>query len=187
MPHSRRYWLGALAVVVAAAVPPAATAQTASASSLRAAFLFNFAKFTDWPADALGPAAPLVICVLGDPAAAAVLEDSTRTQTVGGHRIVVWKGLGEGPIQSCHVLYFATAAERQMRALLDSVRGAPVLTVGESPLFAENGGAVQLFRENDRMRFAVNTDAVAEQKLHLSSQLLSLAKVVRTRKNASQN
>jgi hypothetical protein len=172
---------------VAAAVPTASTAQTASASSLRAAFLFNFAKFTEWPADALGPAAPLVICVVGDPAAATVLEHSTRTQTVGGHRIVVWQGLGEGPIQSCHVLYFAMTAERQMRALLDSVRGAPVLTVGESPQFAENGGSVQFFRENDRMRFAVNIDAVTEQKLRLSSQLLSLAKLVRTRKDAPQD
>src|SRR3954462_1180404 len=128
----------------AAATSPAA-AQTATASSLRSAFLFNFAKFTQWPAEALPPAAPLVICILGDPPVAAELEQSSRNQILEGHRIVVWKGLGEGPPQSCHVLYVAAALERQVQALLDTVRNAPVLTVGESALFAEAGGSVQLF------------------------------------------
>jgi hypothetical protein len=175
----------AFLLCVAAVIP--AAAQTATASSLRSAFLFNFAKFTQWPAEALPPAAPLVICVLGDPAVAAELEQSARNQILEGHRIVVWKGLGEGSVQSCHMLYVAAAVERQVQASLDTVRNAPVLTVGESSLFAETGGSVQLFRENDRMRFAVNIDAVQRQKLHLSAQLLSLAKVIRSSKDAPRN
>ena len=182
--HLPRRWSLALALVLHALTTTAASAQTASAPSLRAAFLFNFAKFTEWPADALPPATPLVICVLGDPAAAAALQQSARNQTVGGHRIVVRKGLDEGPVQSCHVLYVATAVELQVRTLLDSVKGAPVLTVGESAFFAADGGSVQLFRENDRMRFAVNIDAVQGQKLRLSAQLLNLAKLVRSNKDA---
>jgi hypothetical protein len=175
----------AFVVWIAAVIP--VTAQTATASSLRSAFLFNFAKFTEWPADALPPAAPLVICVLGDPAVAAALEQSARNQTLEGHRIVVWKGIGEGSVHSCHVLYVGGSVDRQVQGLLDTVRNAPVLTVGESALFAETGGSVQLFRENDRMRFAVNIDAVQRQKLHLSAQLLSLAKVIRSSKDAPRN
>ena len=160
--------------------------QSATAAALTSAFLFNFAKFTDWPETALPVAAPLVICVLGDPAAAASLEQSSRNQLLDGHRIVVWQGLGEGPVQSCHVLFIGAAVERQLRGLLDSVKNTPVLTVGESPTFAENGGSVQLFRENDRMRFAVNIDTIQRQKLHLRAQLLSLAKLVRSSKDAPQ-
>lgn len=177
----------ALAFLLCAAAAHPAAAQRATASSLRAAFLFNFAKFTQWPADALPPAAPLILCVVGDPAVAAALEQSARNQILEGHRMLVWKSPGEGSVQSCHVLYVAAVVERQEQALLDAVRNAPVLTVGESPLFAETGGTVQLFQENDRMRFAVNIDAVQRQKLHLSAQLLSLAKVIRSSKDAPRN
>lgn len=170
-----------LAIIIQALLSLPLSAQTATSPATTAAFLLNLAKFTQWPAEALPPAAPLIVCVLGDPAAAAALDQSSRNQLLEGHHIVVWRGNGEGRPQSCHVLFVAAAMEEEVRGVLNEVKGAPVLTVGDSMLFAETGGSVQLFRENDRTRFAVNIDVVHRQKLHLSAQLLTLAKLVRTK------
>jgi YfiR/HmsC-like len=175
------------ALLLSVCVPASAGAQTGSASSLRAGFLFNFAKFTEWPADVLPPAAPLVICVIGDGPSAEILEHTTRRQVVQGHPVVVWKGQGEGSVRSCQVLFLGKSLEKQVLAVIDSVKGAAVLTVSEAPLFAQTGGTVQLFTENDRMRFAVNVEAAQRHRLRLSAQLLSLAKLVKDDKDASQH
>ena len=90
-------------------------------------------------------------------------------------------------MRSCQVLFLGSSLARQALAVVESVKGAAVLTVSESPLFAQAGGTVQLFTENDRMRFAVNVDAAQRQRLRLSAQLLSLAKLVRDDKDASQH
>jgi len=156
-------------------------AEQATAPALRAEFLFRFAAFTEWPAEALLPGAPLVICVLGDSRAAAGLEEYASRRTIQGHRIVVWKGLGEGPVHACHVLYVEKAFEKYVTQVLDGVRDAPVLTVGDSPRFAQTLGTVQFLTDSDRtMKFAINVEAARRKNLRLSSQLLSLAKIVRT-------
>ena len=67
----------------------------------------------------------LVICVLGDPAVAAALEQSARNQILEGHRMVVWKGIGEGSVHSCHVLYVGGSVERQVQAPARHGQGTP--------------------------------------------------------------
>lgn len=158
-----------------------APAQTASAPSLHAAFVFNFAKFTEWPKAALPPVAPLIICVLGDPAAASALDQAVNRQTVQGHQVLVRQTLDDGSGHACHVLFIGRSLDKSATALLDEVKGNPILTVSESPAFAEIGGAIQIFTENDRMRFAINIEAAQRQGLRLSAQLLSLARIVRTK------
>jgi hypothetical protein len=172
--------LATLLACAGAAVHAQAPAQKATAPELRGAFLFKFAMFTEWPPAVLPVTAPLVICVLGDPAAAAALDRYAQGRTVQTRRVVVWKGLGEGPVHACHVLYVAKDMEDEVGSILDSVTGLPVLTVGDSALFAQTRGTVQLLVENDRMRFAVNIDTVRRQKLRLSAQLLALGTIIRT-------
>jgi YfiR/HmsC-like len=181
----RRRWLigAALAAVcgVAAADPGA---QTASAPALKAAFLFNFAKFTEWPWDVLRPGASLVLCVAGEPRVSKALEDATAGRDVEGHPLTTRSIDIDGPVQSCHILYIESFDDRRALALLERIKGKPVLTVSDLGTFAELGGVANLFVEDGRMRFAVNVESAQRSKLRLSSRLLSLAKIVKDAPNA---
>jgi hypothetical protein len=156
----------------------AAPAQTASAPALKAAYLYHFAKFTEWPADALPADAALVLCVADDPALTKALEDVTAGRDVDGHALVVRKIELDGPIRLCHLLYADVDARAGAR-LIDTLKGAPVLAVTDLDQFAAMGGTTNLFVEDGRMRFAVNLDATTRARLRISSRLLSLAKLVK--------
>jgi hypothetical protein len=142
----------------------------------KAAFLFNFAKFAEWP-DIL-PGAPLVVCIVGEPRLATALSAVTRGQTVDRRAIDVRKMEPSGG-QPCHMLYVAQGSARDTSPLLGMLKGRPMLTISDTARFAATGGMIELFVENGRMRFAINVDVVQQCQLRISSRLLSLAKVVR--------
>jgi hypothetical protein len=166
--------LSCLFVLAGVVVP----AQTASAPALKAAYLYNFAKFTEWPEDALPAGAPLVICVVDDLNLTKALEDVTVGRDVDGHALVIRKIELEGPLRSCHLLY-ADVDSRAGSRLIDVLKDAPVLTVTDFGQFAAMGGTTNLFVEEGRIRFAVNLEATARARLRISSRLLSLAKLVK--------
>jgi hypothetical protein len=149
---------------------------TSSGSDVKAAFLFNFAKFTEWPS--LEPAAPLVLCVIGDDRVGTALVDAVRGRRIGQRSLLVRQMGSNGPVRSCHVLFISTSETRSARGVLDSVKALPILTVSDSRGFADSDGIVELFVESDRMRFAVNTRAVTRAGVRLSSRLLGLARIV---------
>jgi hypothetical protein len=170
-------------VLVAVALLHAASsgveAQTAAASTIKAAFLYNFAKFAEWPAAALAPGQRLDLCVIGDNAVAEALEQTIKGRAHEGHELTVQILKLDGPLRWCHLLYVdGRDAERSIR-VIEALRGAPVLTVGDGSRFAENGGVAQLILEHDRMRFAINVSAADRARLRLSSKLLGLAKIVK--------
>ena len=154
-------------------------------SKVKAAFLYNFAKFTEWPADALGPGAPLVLCVVDDLKLAKALEEATAGRDVDGHTLVVRKIELDGPVRSCHLLYADVDTQKGAR-LIETLRGASVLTVTDYGLFAAMGGTTNLFVEDGRIRFAVNLEATNRARLRISSRLLSLAKLVKDDPNVVQ-
>jgi hypothetical protein len=162
-----------------------APAQSASAPALKAAFLYNFAKFTEWPADVLPAGAPLVMCVVDDLKLTKALEEATTGRDVEGHALVVRKIELDGPVRSCHLLYAGVDAKAGGR-LIETVKGVPVLTVADLEMFASMGGTANLFVEDGRIRFAVNLDATNRARLRLSSRLLSLAKLVKDDPNVVQ-
>lgn len=90
----------------------------------------------------------------------------------------------DGTLRSCHLLYAGSVDPKGAAHLLDTLKGAPVLTVSDLGTFAQIGGMAQLFVEDDRMRFAVNVQAAQRCKLRFSAQLLSLAKLVKDDPNA---
>ncbi len=182
-PRTGRSWLLA-ALLLLLGAPTVASTQTASASALRAAFVFNFAKFTEWPADALPADAPAVFCIIDDPEMADTLERLMKGHTVGGHRTVVRRAASNQDLTSCHVLYIADLDAKRATALLNVVQHAPVLTVADFENFAELGGVANLFIEDGKMRFAINVDAASKSRLHVSSRLLTLARIVRTSDSA---
>ena len=158
--------------------------QAASAPDLKAAFLFNFAKFTTWPAGAVAPAAQLVACVAGDNRVADALEEQTRSQQVDGHSLVVQRIKAETTLGGCHVLYWSAANDARQDDLLHAAFKRPILTVSDSVEFAEHGGIAGFFVEAGKMRFDVNPAAADRAQLRISSKLLSLAKIVKDVPNA---
>jgi hypothetical protein len=162
-----------------------APAQSASAPALKAAYLYNFAKFTEWPGDALPAGAPLVMCVVDDLKLTKALEEATAGRDVEGHALVVRKIELDGPLRSCHLLY-ADVDAKTAAQLIETLKGAPVLAVTDLGPFTAMGGTTNLFVEDGRIRFAVNLEAATRARLRISSRLLSLAKLVKDDPNAAQ-
>jgi hypothetical protein len=172
-------WLIALFVAIGAlgAAPGAAREQNDARSdtTVKAVFLFNFAKFTEWPSrEAAGP---LTLCVIGDPRVARELADTARGQRIGDRSLVVSEIRIDGPVQSCHLLFISQSEVRKAREVLVILKRLPILTVSDNQGFARGDGIIEFFIDSERMRFAVNTGAVDRAGIRLSSRLLGLARI----------
>lgn len=161
-----------LSVVVLVARPGA---QTLDEPTATAAFLSNFAQFTEWPAEALRPGDPLVICTT-DPDVAARLEQLVPALRIAGRRVVARLVALDTPGDRCAVLYVQAIDQRTAGQLLRALGAAPVLTVSRARGFTSWGGIIELFVSNARMAFAINRDAAEQTGLRLSSKLLQLAR-----------
>jgi hypothetical protein len=164
--------LGALALT------PIVSAQSASEPALKAAFLFNFAKFTDWPATALAADAPFLMCVIDGPVADA-LEMAAAGRSVGSRPVSVARVAADPAPKQCAVLYVSALDDRRLTRLIAGLADTSVLSVGDTEDFTKRGGIVHFFVEAGQMRFAVNVAAAERAHLQLSSKLLSLARIVR--------
>jgi len=179
--HGR--WLGVASVALAAtliAAPGIAAGNATDAVpdvAVKAAFLYNFAKFTEWPA--LPAGAPIVVCIVGDDGIAAALVVTVREQNISGHTLEVWRPQESATWRGCHLLFLADAETRRSAGGLGAIKTLPILTISDGKGFSQAGGIIELFVENARMRFAINVDAAERSGLHLSSRLLGLAKVIR--------
>jgi hypothetical protein len=177
LPARRRAAAG-VALVFSLLCVGTARAQDVTEPALKAAFIYNFAKFTDWPADALPPASPFNACVLGDVALGDALERAMVGRRLSGREIGVTRVQPGAAMRSCHLLYISGLAWAQIEALTTSLRGAPVLTIGDADDFTRVGIA-QVFVQSGKMRFNFNLDIAKQARLQLSSKLLALAAHVR--------
>jgi hypothetical protein len=166
------------ALAACAAVPASIGGQTVSEPALKAAFLLNFAKFTEWPREIAPPSTPIVFCAT-EVEVASALDAATAGRTIEQRPLVVRRVTLDQPCETCAVLYAGRIDRRQAAQLSATLRAASVLTVGDAPDFAASGGVIELFVDGGRLRFAVNRQAAEGARLKLSAQLLSLAKIVR--------
>jgi hypothetical protein len=165
-------------MLIALASQTALTAQSITPPALRAAFLFNFAKFVEWPADQ-PDTGPLYVCVLDDPAVEESLTQLLDGAPISGRSVTLLRSARNRPLRSCHVLYVGDTDPERIASTLDELKYSPVLTVGDGEPFARGGGMIGLFIEDGRMRFAINADAAQRAGLKLSSRLLNLARIVK--------
>jgi hypothetical protein len=181
MTGRRRHFAARACIGLALVAGAGATAagQTAAASSVKAAFLYNFAKFAEWPVEALAPGQRLALCVIGDRAVADALEQTIKGRAHEGHELTVQVVKADGALKACHLVYVDGGDKAGSAQVLAALRGSPVLSVGDASRFAEEGGVAQLALEHDRMRFSINVAAAERARLRLSSKLLGLAKIVR--------
>ena len=151
--------------------------QTVTQPALKAAFLYNFAKFAEWP-DESTSTSPLTLCVVDDAAVDESLTQLVKGTAVNGRPVMVQRA-SHDTIRGCHLAYFGGTDVDRAIALLDEIKGAPILTVSDGEQFARMGGVIGLFLEDGKMRFAVNADAAQRGGVRLSSRLLTLAKLVK--------
>jgi hypothetical protein len=176
MRNSRGYksaWM-----LAAALVTSGATAQSVDEYRVKAAFVFNFAKFIQWPAEAFKTSGdPLVICVVGQDQMANSLRETVNGSSIDGRAVIIRQiAIGQGPCD-CQILFIGASAMKGFRSHAKEATG--VLTIGETPGFAVDGGSINLKLEDGRVRFEINVAAAERQQLHISSKLLSLAEVVK--------
>jgi hypothetical protein len=145
--------------------------------AVKAAFVYNFAKFAEWPS--LPAGAPINVCIVGDEGIAAALVETVRGQNIAGHTLDVWQPQDRATWRICNLLFIADSETRRSTEALTGIKMHPVLTVSDSKGFSHAVGIIELFVEAGRMRFAINVDAAERSGLRLSSRLLGLAKVIR--------
>jgi hypothetical protein len=172
--------LAGLAALVALA-GPGVSAQNATAPELKAAFLYNFAKFTEWPE--LEPDAGITLCVVDDDRVAAALATTVKGQSLEAHRLRVLKVDASASFRICQILFVAGPNAARAAKIVERAAGLPVLTASDASTFSTSGGMIEFFVESGRMRFAVNVDAIQRVHVRLSSRLLGLAKIVRETAN----
>ena len=171
--------LACAALVWLAGAAPAAAQPEMGESAVKAAFLYNFTKFVDWPGNAFeGTISPFRVCVFADAAFRRDLEAMLACESVGARPVVVSAAPRE--VRGCHVAYFGRDGEERGRQLLPSLRQVPVLTVGEGSRFLEQGGLIAFALEQNRVRFDVNKAALDRTGLVVSSKLLRVARHVHT-------
>lgn len=162
-------------------------AQSVTVEQLKAAFIYNFAKFTDWPGDALPSGHPLALCTIGDKSVSDTLAQTVKGRVIEGHEVTVTVLTPDAAAAPCHLLYVSAGAVKSSAALLASLKEHSVLTVSDGDRFANTGGIAQLIVENGKMRFAINVVTAQRSGLHLSSKLLSLATIVKDNGNDARH
>jgi len=141
---------------------------------VKAAFVYNFINFVEWPSDR---GDPVRLCVLGElPDAAAF--DRLNGREVRGRRLAVVPLRAVGDVRSCDILFLADHLPHQLPDILARLQGNPTLTISDTEGFARRGVMINLFLEQKRVRFEVNTDAARAAGLGISSKLLRLASKV---------
>ncbi len=178
MPNPGRV-LWVLGVVLLLLSGTRAQSPTAGEYQVKAAFLYNFAKFIAWPPSSFSDAsAPLRICVLGQDPFGQELRDITSDKNINGRRLQVDQVADLGLARTCHILFVASSEKAQLKRIFESLQGTDAVTVGDSKGFIDQGGMINFVLENNRVQFEVNHKAAERAGLKISSKLLNVAKHV---------
>jgi hypothetical protein len=173
----RRQWVTCLSTALLfVSVSAAAQRPDSSESAIKAAFLYNFTKFVDWPDSAFAqPSTPFVVCAFADATFRGELEGILRNEQVRGRPITIGPASAEDA-RGCHMAYFGQPDDERQGRMLEAVKRAPVLTVGEGLRFLDQGGVIAFVLENNRVRFSVSKRNADAAGLGISSRLLRVAR-----------
>jgi hypothetical protein len=142
---------------------------------VEAAYLFQFARYVEWPAELKSATTPFLICVLGADPFGSALDDTVRGKVVDDRQVVTRRILGPSEAQNCRILFVSPSEESRAPAILKALEGTGILTVGRGSQFTLRGGMIAFTSEEKKVRFVVNLAAAEAEKLRLSSQLLRVA------------
>jgi hypothetical protein len=168
-----------LSLSLFAAAADAAAASQPSQSDVEAVYLFDFGKFVRWPAGA--DQGPMSICVAGSPSFSSGLEKLVTNESIDGRTLGVRRVLRADDESNCAILFIDATQREHAEELLQGVADKPTLTVSDLPDFLARGGMIQFQVVEKRVRFSVNLDAVNRGHLTMSSELLKVARTVKSR------
>ncbi len=152
---------------------------------VKAAFLYNFTKFVQWPGDSLAASGgPFDVGVVGSNPFGSHLAESMAGQSVHGRPVRVVEFLKPADVRPCDVLFVPDAEGDHLADIAARVKGSPVLLIGESPGFAERGGAINFILVDNKVRFEINPTVARTAGLQISAKLLAIATVVGDDKKA---
>jgi len=157
-----------------------ARGQTNEEYRVKAAFLYNLTKFVEWPSYAFkAPHAGIEICILGKDPFGDSLTEAVNGKVLEGHAFSIRHIEDAQQAAGCQVLFVSASERKRLRPILDSVRYAAILTVGDIDGFTSEGGIVNFKIEGGRVRLQINVAAADQARLGMSSKLLSLAEIVK--------
>lgn len=157
--------------------PAGLAAQPASMEyRLKAAFLYNFTRFTEWPAETSANNEDLNICVIGTNPFGSALDEIKGKRANNASIDIKLPDLDDS-FSGCQLIFIARSERYRTRKILRALDGQPVLTVGETEDFNHLGGIIQFVVMNKKIRFSINIDAAQRANLIISSKLLKLAAI----------
>lgn len=175
----RRVLILALFLILLPATPSAAGTKLTHEYDLKAAFMFHFAQFVEWPPEALPDRnTPLTIGILGEDPFGKTLDEIVANEAVRGHKLLVRRFQNVNQIDSCHILFISPSEARRLDAILSQLNRRSVLTVGETKDFAQRSGIIGFVITQKRLRLAVNLAAARAARLTISSKLLRQSEIV---------
>jgi len=147
---------------------------------VKAAFLYNFAKFVEWPPGTFANSTdPIGICIVGQNPFGSALENMVEGKKVGDRAFAVRLMLDTQQASECQILFIGATEWKRTRALLEAVKIPGILTVGETDEFTVLGGIISFRLDGPRVRIQVNLQGAERAKLHISSKLLNLAEIAK--------
>jgi len=165
--------------MLGAFAPAAARAQQATEASVKAALVYKFASYVEWPPQAFAmPEAPLVIGILGAEDVAADLEPLTRGRTVHNRPVAVSRVKDAEGITGCHVVFVGRRESARLPAIARAARAKSVLLISDTERGLENGSVINFVQVDDRVGFEVSVDAAERSNLRVSSRMLAVARRV---------
>ena len=156
----------------------------ATKNQVEAVFLFNFAKYVDWPPAAFTNAtAPITIGVLGTDPFGDSLQHVAEGKTINDRAVIIRHLASESELPGCQILFVSNSEASRMGGILRKAGTLPILTVGEGELFAQNGGIINFVLKNGNVRLEINLATARQAGLTISSHLLAVADVVKGKSN----
>ena len=152
-------------------------AQSANEYEVKAAFLYKFASFVEWPPESANT--PLCIAVVGQDPFGVALDDVVKGKSINGRTFLIKRFKSGQDATGCHIVFISATEKGRVRSILDQLRGISILTVSDIPGFCQGGGMIDFELLDQKVRFEINPEAAERARLKISSKLLSVAKIVR--------
>lgn len=146
---------------------------------VEAAYLYNFARFVEWPAKGTNAPGPFTICVLGEDPFGPALEATLAGEMVANQKAVARRISRPQESIDCHILFISSSEANRLNKIIEALDKSAILTVSDIPQFSQRRGMIGFVLEENRIRFEVNLTATQHAGLTLSSELLKVATVVR--------